>query len=229
MSPPKTPLAASLAVHALSRRTMLKAGALTVGFALAGLQARAEDAMPAPRTLDPNALDSFLMVDGDGTVTLFCGKVDLGQGLRIAMRQIAGEELGIGVDKIKYVEGDTALTPDQGRTSGSNGIQRGGMQIRRAAATAREALVALAAQRLNMAADDLIAVDGEVPGPKTAAREFALPISSAPAASISSSILKRRSKIPRPTHWSAGRCRARTCPPNARALSPICRISVCRT
>jgi nicotinate dehydrogenase subunit B len=141
---------------------MLKAGALTIGFALAGLQTRADDAMPAPRTLDPNALDSFLVVDGDGTVTLFCGKVDLGQGLRIAMRQIAGEELGIGVDKIKYVEGDTALTPDQGRTSGSNGIQRGGMQIRRAAATAREALVALAAQRLNMAADDLIAADGEV-------------------------------------------------------------------
>jgi CO/xanthine dehydrogenase Mo-binding subunit len=141
---------------------MLKAGALTVGFALTGLQARAEDAMPAPRTLDPNALDSFLVVDGDGTVTLFCGKVDLGQGLRIAIRQIAGEELGIGVDKIKYVEGDTALTPDQGRTSGSNGIQRGGMQIRRAAATACEALVSLAAQRLSMAADDLIAVDGEV-------------------------------------------------------------------
>jgi len=96
------------------------------------------------------------------TVTLFCGKVDLGQGLRIAMRQIAGEELGIGVDKIKYVEGDTALTPDQGRTSGSNGIQRGGMQVRRAAATAREALVALGAQRLNMAPDDLVAAEGEV-------------------------------------------------------------------
>jgi nicotinate dehydrogenase subunit B len=78
------------------------------------------------------------------------------------MRQIAGEELGIGVDKIKYVEGDTALTPDQGRTSGSNGIQRGGMQVRRAAATAREALIALAAQRLNMAPDDLVAAEGEV-------------------------------------------------------------------
>jgi nicotinate dehydrogenase subunit B len=141
---------------------MLKAGVLTVSFALAGLQTRAEGAAPAPRILDPNALDSFLAVDGDGTVTLFCGKVDLGQGLRIAMRQIAGEELGIGVDKIKYVEGDTALTPDQGRTSGSNGIQRGGMQIRRAAATAREALIALAAQRLNMAPDDLVAADGEV-------------------------------------------------------------------
>jgi nicotinate dehydrogenase subunit B len=67
-------------------------------------------------------------VNSDGTVTVFCGKVDLGQGLRIAIRQIAGEELGIGVDMIQYVEGDTALTPDQGRTSGSNGIQRGGIR-----------------------------------------------------------------------------------------------------
>jgi len=147
-----------------TRRAMLKAGALTVSFALAGLPARAQSAAPAgaPKMLDPNALDSFLAVDGEGTVTVFCGKVDLGQGLRIAMRQIVGEELGIGVDKIKYVEGDTALTPDQGRTSGSNGIQRGGMQLRRAAATARAALVALAAQRLNVGADDLVVAEGEV-------------------------------------------------------------------
>src|SRR6516225_5983357 len=145
---------------------MLKAGALTVGFALAGLKARAGDAIPAPRTLDPNALDSFLVVNGDGTVTLYCGKVDLGQGLRIAMRQIAGEELGIGVNRINYIEGDTALTPDQGRTSGSNGIQHGGMQVRRAAATARAALIALAAPRLNANPGDLVAEDGAV-RPKT--------------------------------------------------------------
>src|SRR5262249_31628111 len=63
---------------------------------------------------------------------------------------------------IKYVEGDTELTPDQGRTSGSNGIQRGGMQLRRAAATARAALVGLAAQRLNISAGDLVAAEGEV-------------------------------------------------------------------
>jgi nicotinate dehydrogenase subunit B len=145
-----------------TRRAMLKAGALTVSFALAGFPVRAQSAPPTPRLLDPNALDSFLAVDGDGSVTVFCGKVDLGQGLRIAMRQIVGEELGIGVDKIKYVEGDTALTPDQGRTSGSNGIQRGGMQLRRAAATARAALVGLAAQRLNISAGDLVAAAGEV-------------------------------------------------------------------
>src|SRR5690349_9453123 len=146
----------------LTRRTVLaSAGALTVSFAFAGSGNRAE-AAAGPAPIDPNQVDSFLSVNDDGTVTLFCGKVDLGQGLRIAMRQIAGEELGIGVDKIKYVEGDTELTPDQGRTSGSNGIQRGGMQIRHAAATARAALIAMAAQGLNMRADDLVAADGKV-------------------------------------------------------------------
>ena len=112
--------------------------------------------------LDPKEVDAFLAVNRDGTVTVFCGKVDLGQGLRIAIPQIAAEELGIGLDKIKYVEGDTALTPDQGRTAGSNGIQRGGVQIRQAAATARKALIELAAQRLNLKTEDLVAADGRV-------------------------------------------------------------------
>ena len=150
-----------------SRRALLKGGALTVGFALTGLRndAYAQGAAGAPRVLDNKEVDAFLAVNGDGSVTVYCGKVDLGQGLRIAIPQIAAEELGIGIDKIKYVEGDTSLTPNQGRTSGSNGIQRGGMQIRQAAATARKALIALAAQRLNVNPDDLIAAGGEV-GPK---------------------------------------------------------------
>ncbi|HMA55304.1 MAG TPA: molybdopterin cofactor-binding domain-containing protein [Pseudolabrys sp.] len=147
-----------------SRRTILKGGAITVGFALTGIPTRAiaQGAAAARRVLDSKEVDAFLAVNGDGTVTLFCGKVDLGQGLRIAIPQIAAEELGIGVDKIKFIEGDTALTPDQGRTSGSNGIQRGGMQIRQAAATARKALIDLAAQRLNVKADDLEAAGGMV-------------------------------------------------------------------
>ncbi len=147
-----------------SRRAVLKGGALTVGFALTGLRtsASAPGAPDAPRVLDSHEVDAFLAVNGDGTVTVFCGKVDLGQGLRIAIPQIAAEELGIGVDQIKYIEGDTALTPNQGRTSGSNGIQRGGMQIRQAAATARQALIGLAAQRLDLKPEDLIATGGEV-------------------------------------------------------------------
>src|SRR5512139_992327 len=107
-----------------SLRAVLKGGAITVGFALTGIPTRtiAQGAAAARRVLDSKEVDAFLAVNGDGTVTLFCGKVDLGQGLRIAIPQIAAEELGIGVDKIKFIEGDTALTPDQGRTSGSNGI-----------------------------------------------------------------------------------------------------------
>jgi nicotinate dehydrogenase subunit B len=155
---------APVKAHNFSRRDVLKGGAITVGFALAGLpsRGRAQSAPVAKRILDSKEVDAFLAVNGDGTVTLFCGKVDLGQGLRIAMPQIAAEELGVDVGKITFIEGDTALTPDQGRTSGSNGIQRGGMQIRQAAATARKAIVELAAQRLNTKAEDLETAGGMV-------------------------------------------------------------------
>ena len=133
----------------LAAAPSLKGGALTVGFALAGA---ADSALGAGRRgcAAPSRSEGGRRLPrrqrrrhGDA---VYCGKVDLGQGLRIAIRQIAAEELGIGVDRISYVEGDTALTPDQGRTAGSNGIQRGGMQIRQAAATARKALIELAAQ-----------------------------------------------------------------------------------
>src|SRR6188474_2798525 len=65
-----------------SRRAILKGGAITVGFALAGLptRGRAQSAAVAKRILDSKEVDAFLAVNGDGTVTLFCGKVDLGQG-----------------------------------------------------------------------------------------------------------------------------------------------------
>ncbi|HEY0439971.1 MAG TPA: molybdopterin cofactor-binding domain-containing protein, partial [Xanthobacteraceae bacterium] len=147
----------------LSRRGVLQGGALTVAFAFAGVHTGAHaQGAAAARVLDLKEVDAFLAVNGDGTVTVFCGKVDLGQGLRVAIPQIAAEELGIGLDRIEYVQGDTALTPDQGRTSGSSGIMRGGTQIRQAAATARKALVELAAQRLNVKPDELETVDGSV-------------------------------------------------------------------
>ena len=137
---------------------------LTVGFALAGMPglrvAAAQGA--APRMLDPKQVDAFLAVNGDGTSRCSAARSISAPGLRIAMRQILAEELGMPIARIKMIEGDTALTPDQGRTAGSNGIQRGGMQIRQAAATARKALIELAAKQLNVAAADLVAADGEV-------------------------------------------------------------------
>jgi len=148
----------------LSRREFVQAGgALVVGFTLqthAQQLARAESAFG--KSLDIGDVDGFIAVNADGSVTIFSGKVDLGQGLRIAIPQMAAEELGIDVDRIAMVEGDTGLTPDQGPTAGSSGIMRGGVQIRQAAATARETLIRLAAIRTGKSAADFDTIDGEV-------------------------------------------------------------------
>jgi len=150
----------------MGRRQFLQAGgALVVGFTLplpayAQRQPGADAALG--KTLDVNAVDGFVAVNADGTVTIYSGKVDLGQGLRIAIPQMAAEELGIDVARIVMVEGDTALTPDQGPTAGSSGIMRGGIQIRQAAATAREALVAMVASRSNLPPADFDTAEGEV-------------------------------------------------------------------
>ena len=154
--------ARSHASTSLTRRQLLEAGALVVGFSLAPRLARGQSAATAPRALPLDAVDSFLAVRADGTVVVHSGKVDLGTGHRIAMRQIVGEELDLGVDRIELIEGDTALTPNQGPTAGSTGVMRGGVELRQAAATAREALLALAAERLQRPAGELSLADGTV-------------------------------------------------------------------
>jgi nicotinate dehydrogenase subunit B len=150
----------------LSRRDFLQSGAaLVVAFAWptsSGAQVVAGADRVLGKPLDPKEVDGFLAIHSDSSVTLYCGKVDLGQGLRIAIRQMAAEELGIDVGAIAMIEGDTALTPDQGPTAGSSGVMRGGVQIRQAAATAREALLKLASERTGKPASDLECVGGSV-------------------------------------------------------------------
>jgi nicotinate dehydrogenase subunit B len=153
----------------MKRRDLLKAGgALIVTFACdAALPrwARAQATAAGARTgkpLDPGEVDSFLAFHADGTVTIYTGKVDVGTGLRIAVAQMAAEELGIPASRITIVDGDTGLCPDQGGTGGSTGLTRGGAEVRQAAATARQALLALGATRLNQPAANLTIADGEV-------------------------------------------------------------------
>ena len=121
---------------------------------------RAADASEA--TVAADSVDAYLAISPSGSVTVFAGKVDLGTGARAAIRQIVAEELGVPLARIALVEGDTALTPDQGSTGGSTGIMVGGMQIRQAAATARARLIALAAAKIQRPADDLDTKDGAV-------------------------------------------------------------------
>ena len=106
----------------LTRRQLLEAGALVVGFSFAPAVVRAQATTAAQRTLPLDAVDSFLAVRADGTVVVHSGKVDLGTGHRIAMRQMVGEELDLGVERIELIEGDTALTSNQGPTAGSTGV-----------------------------------------------------------------------------------------------------------
>src|SRR5207248_1844347 len=147
----------------IARREFLKAGgALVVGFSLAPSVAALAQTAPAAKSLAADQVDSFLVIGRDGAVTLYSGKVDIGTGTRAAYRQIVAEELDVPVERIAMIEGDTALCPDQGGTGGSTGIVNGGMQIRQAAATARQALLALAATRLNVPAGELGTSDGIV-------------------------------------------------------------------
>jgi CO/xanthine dehydrogenase Mo-binding subunit len=149
-----------------TRREFLQSGAaLVVGFALpssGSAQVVAGSDRALGKTLNVSDVDGFIAIHPDSSVTLYCGKVDLGQGLRIAMRQMAAEELGIDVATIAMIEGDTSLTPDQGPTAGSSGVMRGGTQIRQAAASAREALLRLAAERTGKPASELECVGGNV-------------------------------------------------------------------
>ena len=153
-------------VQSLPRREFLQAGgALIVGFTLpasAFAQRQPGADVALGKTLDLSEVDGYIAVNADGSVTIYSGKVDLGQGLRIAIPQMAAEELGIGVERIHLIEGDTALTPDQGATGGSSGVMRGGVQIRQAAATARAALIGMVAARANKPVTEFDTVDGEV-------------------------------------------------------------------
>ncbi|MGH1574172.1 molybdopterin cofactor-binding domain-containing protein [Methylobacterium sp. P31] len=115
----------------LSRRSLLlQGGALVVGFSLSGRGANAQSFAPVAtngfsKPVAPDQVDSFLALGADGRATIFSGKVDLGTGVETAMAQIAAEELDLPLDRVTIVQGDTALTPDQGPTYGSLSIQKG--------------------------------------------------------------------------------------------------------
>ena len=133
----------------MKRRDFLRTGgAIIVSFAFDGALPNTSSAQISDlgKPVDPREVDSFLAIHADGSVTIYTSKVDVGTGLRIAMSQMVAEELDIPVDRVTVVEGDTAITPNHGGTGGSTGIPQGGVELRRAAATARQALMKLGAQ-----------------------------------------------------------------------------------
>lgn len=105
---------------------------------------------------------TWLTVDLAGTVTVFAGKVEYGQGIRWGLAVAAAEELGLDPAAVRVVLGDTSRTPWDIGTFGSQSTRHTGVQVRKAGATARQALIELAVAQLDLPADQLICRGGEV-------------------------------------------------------------------
>ncbi|HZV48677.1 MAG TPA: molybdopterin cofactor-binding domain-containing protein [Candidatus Dormibacteraeota bacterium] len=111
----------------------------------------------------PDQVSSWLAIARDGTVTVFTGKVELGTGVATATMQIVAEELDVPLSAIKLVQGVTGKTVDQGYTAGSQSMRtQWARGVRQAAASAREALLQLAAARLGTTPDRLAVTAGVV-------------------------------------------------------------------
>src|SRR5712692_3535890 len=150
----------------LSRREFLKAGALVISFIMpgtvGGTLGRASATTGGKPPLTPDELDSWIAVLPDGRVTAFFGKMDMGQGVDVAIAQIVADELDVAFERVTVVMGDTAFTCNQGGASGSTGVQRGGVTLRYAAAEARRLLLERASERLSAPVERLLVRDGVV-------------------------------------------------------------------
>src|SRR5438552_11072256 len=158
-----------------SRRAFLERSALTIGFALVPRVVRAQSAAPPlPGSLNGNRrLDAWLAIDANGGVTIFTGKIELGQGIGTALSQIAADELDVELARIEVVHGDTARTPNEGQTAGSLSVEQSGTALRFACAEAREILLAAAAAKLGVPATELKVSDGTITAPSGASVSYA--------------------------------------------------------
>jgi nicotinate dehydrogenase subunit B len=154
-----------------SRRDFLKSsGALIVGFSFGSVRLlSAQNQGPFdthPSHIDPGKLDSWLAVGDDGIITAYTGKCDFGQGILTAQSQLVAEELCVRVDRVKLIQCDTSICPDQGTTSGSQSTPTNfnSENLALAAATAREALLSLAAEKFGEPVENLTVADGMITG-----------------------------------------------------------------
>ena len=105
-------------------------------------------------------LDTWVRVDREDTITLFTGKVELGQGLKAAIARIGAEELDVDLGRVRVSTADTAHGLNELFTVGSQSMEESGVAMRQAAAEARHHLLELAAARLDSPLDRLDVVDG---------------------------------------------------------------------
>ncbi len=118
---------------------------------------------PLPQSLKTTPrLDRWVCFNADRTVTVFSGKVELGQGIETAIAQIAADELDVTLERLSLVAGDTTQSPDEWYTAGSQSIEIGGMAMRLACAEVRSLFLDAAARELEVNAAELRVRDGTI-------------------------------------------------------------------
>jgi nicotinate dehydrogenase subunit B len=110
----------------------------------------------------PADLNAYLRIAEDGKVTVFSGKIEMGQGNTTALAQMAADELGASMDSITMIMGDTDQCPWDMGTFGSMSIRIYGATLRSAAAEAREILLEMAADQLKTAREQLRIENGVI-------------------------------------------------------------------
>lgn len=156
---------AALRGSGFSRRDFLKtSGVLIVSFSAGSRLAHAQGGGPMPGSPAAGQLDSWIAIAADGSVTAYSGKEELGQGISAAQIQLVAEELCVPVNRVNLVYCDTALTPDQAHTAGSQShpANFNHANLAQAGATARETLLRLASERLGVPVDRLTPADGVI-------------------------------------------------------------------
>lgn len=112
--------------------------------------------------LYPEDFNAYLLIGSNGRITVFSGKIEMGQGVMTSQAQMVAEELGVDVESIDMVLGDTDRCPWDAGTFGSLTTRMFGPALRAAAAEARAVLLNLAAARLGVPKDELTVLDGRI-------------------------------------------------------------------
>ncbi|HEX9107191.1 MAG TPA: molybdopterin cofactor-binding domain-containing protein, partial [Longimicrobiales bacterium] len=155
-----------MSAHELGRRDFLRlvGGGIVVFVSLGGTELFDPDVGlgQQPRGRYPDDPNAYLRIDGDGKVWIFSGKIEMGQGVMTSQAQMAAEELGVPFESVHMVLGDTDQCPWDMGTFGSLTTRMFGPALRAAAAEARAVLIGLAATKLAVSGDALVAENGVV-------------------------------------------------------------------
>ena len=175
----------------LDRRTFLSlsGGGLLVAFVIKDVifSVDQESLSNDPSPDAGNGVEAWIHIGEDEKITVYTGKVEVGQNIRTSLSQLVAEELMVPLSSIHIIMGDTDLVPYDAGTFGSRSTPQMGTQLRKAAATAREALLDMAAKNWNTSRSDLKAAAGMIVhnntnkkvsyGELTKGRQLTMPVS----------------------------------------------------